>query len=552
MYRVPDKFNIMTNTNEFLQEPPELQDPYSADALMPTYLHMVIPGKERANVEEDLKRFSKMAQNKLMELSLIAEKELPQLINFGPWGKRIDRFEMSTSWDELTNISAEEGLIAIGYEGASWARTYQFLKLYLFHPSSAFVSCPLAMTDGAAKVLKTLKPEKIYPDFFNHIISRDPNKFWVSGQWMTEKAGGSDVGPTGTIAKQVDGKWFLYGDKWFTSAATAHIAMTLARCEGDPAGSKGLSLFCVRLKDENGNHNKITYHRLKDKLGTRGMPTSELTLNGPQGFMVGERGQGVKNITIILNMTRIYNSVCAVATVARGLNILKDYANKRIVFGKLLKDQPLFLNTLHQVQARHEASFAFTFFVVNLLDKEEANNATDQERLLLRLLIPLLKLYTGKESVALTSEILEGFGGIGYLEDSGLPKLMRDAHVFPIWEGTTDVLSLDMLRVFNKSEAFATYMATVKLKLSQINANELQRAKDNLLSYISETENALKKLMAGPDLESHARELALVLSKIFAASVYLEFLQFGKQKGQRTVELAEVFVNFVCSTRYFR
>ena len=184
-------------------------------------------------------------------------------------------------------------MVAAAYERqyGRFARIYQFALAYLFHPSTDIYTCPLAMTDGAARTLLRSGNQALIERAVPHLTSRDPAQFWTSGQWMTESTGGSDVGRSETVARpDEEGMWRLYGRKWFTSAATSQIALALARPEGNPPGGRGLALFYVETRDEGGRLCNIRVNRLKDKLGTRKLPTAELTLEGtPAQLVAGPR-----------------------------------------------------------------------------------------------------------------------------------------------------------------------------------------------------------------------------------------------------------------------
>ena len=201
---------------------------------------------------------------------------------------------------------------------------------------------------------------------------------------MTERSGGSDVSGTETVARREGGMFRLYGEKWFTSATTSELALTLARIED----SRDLSLFLVRLRDEQGRKNNIRIERLKDKLGTRALPTAELLLEGTPARLIGGEGRGVKKIATMLNITRLYNACCAVGFMRRGLALARDYASRRHAFGKLLSEHPLHIETLASLQVGFEGSFHLVFFAAQLLGRDEVGTATVQERRILRLLTP--------------------------------------------------------------------------------------------------------------------------------------------------------------------
>ena len=226
--------------------------------------------------------------------------------------------------------------------------------------------------------------------------------------------------------------------------------MTLGRPEGNGPGGRGLALFFLEVDRPDGSRNGILINRLKDKLGTRKVPTAELTLDGALAWPVAGTTDGVRNISPMLNVTRTWNSVGALAGMRRGLALARDYAKKRVQFGAPLAQKPLHADTLAGMQAEFEGAFHLTFRVAGLLGQHECRTISERDTGLLRLLTPLMKLTTAKQGVATISEALECFGGAGYVEDTGLPRILRDGQVLSIWEGTTNVLSLDALRAIAK------------------------------------------------------------------------------------------------------
>jgi alkylation response protein AidB-like acyl-CoA dehydrogenase len=426
----------------------------------------------------------------------------------------------------LHRISAEEGIVATAYERrpGPWSRVHQASLIHLFNPSSAIYTCPLAMTDGAAKVIEKYGDEELKAQTLPRLTTRDPDQFWTSGQWMTERTGGSDVSRSETIARREGNGFRLYGTKWFTSATTSEMALALARVEGAPEGSKGLSLFYVELRDEWGRLKNIQVNRLKDKLGTKALPTAEIMLLGTPAKLIGQETKGVRQVASMLNITRIYNSICAVSYLRRGLALARDYAFRRIAFGAQLAEQPLYLEVLARLQTEYEGLFLLTFRVAEMLGREETGHSAAGDHAVLRLLTPITKLFTAREAVHGLTEIIECFGGAGYVEDTGIPRILRDALVLPIWEGTTNVLSLDVLRAIEKENALPPFLVEVRERLSSIRRPELVPQK-------ALAENALEKLTAftrklhsarRDPAEAAARALAYSLARLYTASLLLE------------------------------
>lgn len=519
---------------EFYQQPPQLTNQYEADGILKDYLSWRMPESVLKEIEPDLIQLGERVVTDIYQLGKDAEASPPRHIPYDAWGKRIDHIEVSDAWHALDRISAEEGLIAIGYQRqyGIWSRIYQFCKLYLFHPSSAIYTCPLAMTDGAARAIELYGDKSLKKEAFQHLTSTHPDQFWTSGQWMTERTGGSDISGTSTTAiHQSEDIYQLNGVKWFTSATTSQMTMTLARIEDAEAGSKGLSLFYLPLRKDNGQLNGIRINRLKDKLGTKALPTAELTLKNARAKLVGGPGHGVKKISSLFNITRIYNACCAVGYMRRGIALACDYAQKRKAFGQLLCDHPLHVETLANMQLVFEASFHLVFHAVELLGKDELGEATLEETKVLRLLTPLIKLFTAKQAIQVISETLECFGGAGYVEDTGLPQLLRDTQVLSIWEGTTNILSLDALRAIAKEAAAEPFLNDIQQRLNTIEHPNLQDAKNNAVTALQTLQRLLVEMNGSTteEQQSTARKFAFSLTRTYAASLLLEQAQWAYQ-----------------------
>jgi len=453
----------------FIQSPPELGNEFREDWLLCAWLESALPGRmldEQRDVFDELGRRS---GGEWYRLQLADRLNEPRLKQWSPWGERVDRIELTPLWVEAKAWAAEYGLVATGYDASpgEHARTIQFARAWLFIPSTDFYGCPLAMTDGAARILSDAGNRELAERALPHLLARDGENFWTSGQWMTETIGGSDVSGTETVAQQDDeGRWRLTGRKWFTSAATSEMALTLARPEGNPDGSRGLALFYVEPHDTDGRLQNIEILRLKDKLGTRKLPTAELWLDGAPATPVGGLDRGVAAITPMLNLTRTWNAVTACALMRRGIALATSYAHKRRAFGKRLIDQPLHRQTLSAMEADYAAAACATLAMVGELGRVEHDHA-EASSALLRILTPTIKLGTARDAVACASETLECFGGAGYIEDTGLPQLLRDAQVLSIWEGTTNVLSLDLMRALAAS-GIEPWLETMRARIAQL------------------------------------------------------------------------------------
>ena len=436
----------------FVQSAPQLADPYRDDRVLNSWLARVLPVAHLRAAEPDFTALAEYAQRAYARQTTTTPAE-PVLVNWDVWGNRVDRIELTEAWREGPSIAAWYGLVADGHDRSlrEYTRVQQFAKVYLYHAASAFYSCPLAMSDGVATVLRDAPNTPLRERVLPHLLSRDPATFWISGQWMTENAGGSDVGDSeATARRDADGSWRLNGRKWFASAINAEFALALARPEGNHIGADGLALFGIDTRHAEGSWNGITIDRFKDKLGTRELPTAEIHLHGTRAELVGDTQHGVRAIAPVLQVTRLWNAFGALSTMQRCLSLTRDYARRRKAFGRPLVEQPLFADAMAGREAEFEAAFHLAMEVALLLGRVESGLGDERDEALQRLSTPLAKLWVCKLGVHIASETVEAFGGVGYLEDSGIPLLLRDAQVFPIWEGAGNVQALDFLRALDK------------------------------------------------------------------------------------------------------
>lgn len=498
----------------FIQDAPVLGNQYTDDRVLRAWLAHRVPETVRAAIEGDLGELGDHAA-RAWHAARERSPATPCLTRHDAWGARIDRIELTPAWRDGPAFAARHGLVAAGHEAThgAHARSDQFARVYLHHVASEFFTCPLAMSDGAATALRASGNRALVDRAVPRLLSRDPASLWLSGQWMTETGGGSDVGATETVARRgADGHWRLYGRKWFTSAIHADMALVLARPEGAGDDSAALALFLVEARDAHGHWNGVRIDRLKDKLGTRELPTAEIHLDGAIAEPVSGLAHGVRAIAPVLNVTRTWNAVCALATMRRAIALAIDYARRRHAFGAPLIDQPLHRATLAAMQARFEAAFQLGFLVVELLGRVGAGTADDDERALLRLATPLAKLWTGRLAVEIASEACEAFGGAGYIENTGLPLLLRDAQVYPIWEGTTNVLALDALRVIRKHGLDAP------LRALAAGADDAEACEAAPRAALAGARAWLEHhAQERATLEAGARHVALLLARSFAA-----------------------------------
>jgi alkylation response protein AidB-like acyl-CoA dehydrogenase len=494
-----------SSTDGFFQSPPivlnQLEDDIALQRSLKLFLHKHI----RQQVTPSLQAFGdKVLSKPILTLVADAEKNLPYLKTWSTWGKRQDELVTSEGWRKLSALGIEEGMVAIGYDNefAQFSRPWQFCKYLVWTGSSCWVTCPSLMTDGVATLLrKHLCDANLENDTrnamqsaYDRLVSTEPEFAWTTGQWMTERQGGSDVSQTETLARYTPdmfeeeenstasdgtplGPWLINGFKWFSSATDSQMMVFLARTPN------GISTFMAPMRRTVPNStetvlNGIQIQRLKNKLGTKALPTAELVLKDVRAYLIGTEGQGVKEIANVLNVTRVHNAATATGLWGRGLSVVRAFARARKVGLKPLWSKTAFVKSLARLHVEYKANVLLCIFVSSLLGVIEqpeiaaykSSNSTPSVEAtatlsdpstaahLFRLLTPVLKGLTAKAAIAGLAECMECMGGVGYLENDdqlyNIARLYRDVNVCSIWEGTTDMMAHDVLRViFGKTSA---------------------------------------------------------------------------------------------------
>ena len=530
----------------FIQTAPRLGNQFDEDPLLQEVLGRMLPADVLEAIHPELRELGELSGGELYQMQLEDRLNEPRLTNWDPWGNRIDEVEVTPLWRRAAELSAQHGLVAAGYEPTfgPHARVHQFALVTLLDASLDLYTCPLAMTDGAARTLVELASPSLQQRALPRLTSRDPAAMWISGQWMTERTGGSDVGSSETVAQESPDGYRLSGVKWFTSAITCDMALTLARPVGAPAGSKGLALFYLETKRADGTWNGVVVHRLKDKLGTRKVPTAEISLEATAAQPVAGLDHGVRNITHMLNITRTWNSVGAIGGMRRAVALAVDYARRRPAFGKNLSEQPLHVDTLAMLEAEREGATLLTFRAIELLGKCETKTATDGERHLWRLVTPIVKLTTGRQAVTVSTEAIEAIGGAAYVEDTGLPRLVRDAQVLPIWEGTTNVLSLDALRAIAHGGAIEAYGEEIRVRTEAARDPALRPAAQAARAAFEHARGWLASVGSDPSArEAGARRFAMTLGRSLELALLCDHAQWclDQNKGRRALAAARRF-----------
>ena len=409
----------------------------------------------------------RLAGGALDELAGIADKNPPVLSVRNRRGEDEARIIKHPAYVELERAAYERfGLAAMSHRpgalgwNAPMPPTAKYALTYLFVQAEFGLCCPVSMTDSLARTLRKFGTPELVEQVLPRVAALDFDELEQGAMFMTEQAAGSDVSATQTVAeKRSDGQWLLYGDKWFCSNPDAGFAMVLARSEAAP-GLAGISLFLLprTLADGSPNHYRIL--RLKDKLGTRSMASGEIRLEGAVAWLVGERGRGFQQMADMINSSRLSNGMRAAGLMRRALSEAMYFAHNRLAFGKRLVDMPLMRRQLLKMQVAAEQARSVMFQSALELDKADKGDA--RARKLVRILTPLIKFRACRDARKVTGDAMEVRGGCGYIEEWVEPRLVRDAHLGSIWEGTSNIVALDVLRAIRRNECLPVLRAHIE------------------------------------------------------------------------------------------
>ncbi len=445
----------MHTTHEVTNQVPPFPGPDGADlSAYPALLEGVEREQAGWGIEE-LRATGRLAGSpRVQEWAWTVEKCPPVLTTHDRYGHRIDEVEYVGQWHELMGAAVAEGL-----HGAPWAddrpgaHVLRAAKTFAWGATDPGHICPISMTYAVVPALRanadlaaTYEPLLTNRTYDYGLRVPSTKAGLIAGMSMTEKQGGSDVrANTTTATPRPDGSYELVGHKWFTSAPMSDFFLTLAQAPG------GLSCFFVPRVLPDGSRNPIRLQRLKDKLGNRSNASSEIEYDGASGWLVGEEGRGVATIVEMVNMTRLDCTVGSAASMHFGTLQAVHHARHRSAFGKRLVDQPLMANVLADLAIEAEGATHAAMRLAGAVDR--AARGDERETQLRRVALAVSKYWICKRSPMHAAEALECLGGNGYVEDSGMPRLYREAPLMSIWEGSGNVAALDALRAMGRQPA---------------------------------------------------------------------------------------------------
>lgn len=465
----------------------------------------------------------------------------PKLIKYNRYGEDVSRVWVNEGYFKTVEQVYNKGIVGYVHKpipalGQKGNYVYAFAQGYLLSQSELGFYCPVTLTAAASYLLDHYGSHELKQTYLPQLISTGEAERYEGATFLTERQGGSDVGANETKAVSEDGCYRLYGEKYFASnVGMCGVAMVLARREGAPSGTKGLSLFLVPWEKENGEKNGIYIRRLKDKLGVRAVPSGEVVFDGAKAYLVGDPRKGFYYMMEALNLSRICNAVASIGIMRRAYREARAYALRRTAFGSRLADYPMVKETLVKMAAKQEVETSAVFRLATLFDRTASGKADEKENIMARLLIAILKMETAEQAIHFAHEAIEMHGGNGYIEDFVTPRLLRDAQVLTVWEGTANILGLEVLRLMRKFKVHDIFIGMMREKIDQLQAGTWLSAG---LEQLEETCRFVMEAKEEAVQTYHCKKVARQMVKIYESVTALE----DALAGQRQKWIAEAYL----------
>jgi len=505
---VPDR----AGTNAYLEDT-ELQQ------LLPLYLAPDLV----AHLQPHLERLGALAGGRLDELAHSADQNPPTLQLRTRTGLDQERILKHPDYIEMERLAFSEfGLAAMSHRAGvlGWPQPMpaaaKYALSYLFVQAEFGLCCPLSMTDSLTRTLRKYGDPALVQRYLDRLVTQDLDALTQGAMFMTEQGAGSDVAATSTEARpdpEDPQAWRLHGDKWFCSNPDAGLAMVLARHQGGPAGMKGVSLFLLPRELPDGSANAYRIIRLKDKLGTRSMASGEIRLEGAKAWLVGELGRGFAQMADMVNNSRLSNGMRAAGLMRRAVAEALHIARHRQAFGRHLIDMPLMQRQLAKLLLPAEEARSMVFQTADALRRADAGEPGAYA--LTRLLTPLIKFRACRDARRVAGDAMEVRGGCGYIEEWGDPRIVRDAHLGSIWEGTGNIVALDVMRAIRREGSLPVWQAHVRQLVADSQWHPAAQAR--LLGLVDQA-SALALAATEREHEALTRQAASALYHLTAAA----------------------------------
>lgn len=414
---------------------------YSIDKSVRDLLPLYMDATLLTHLEPRLSELGELAGNRLHDLSDQAERHPPVLHPRDPYGRDEEWVEYHPAYREMESIAfGRFEMHAMCHRAGvmGWESPMPPIAKYVFHYLFAQAEfgllCPVNLTDSSSELVRRFGTDELRKRYLDRMWSQDPATLLKCAQFMTEKIGGSDAGAAELVAVREGDHWRLWGEKWFCSNVDAELSVLLARPEGAPAGGRGLGLFLMPKVLPDGQRNSYRMMRLKEKLGSRSMASGEIVFEGAIAYQLGELDQGLKHMLVMVNSSRVSHLARAAGMMRRCVNEAMLAATHRNAFGRAIIDHPLMRRQLLKLMVPTEQALSALLY-----------SATAPEKIL-RLLTPIAKYRACRDNIAVATGAMEARGGNGYIEDWPNARLVRDAHLGLIWEGTSNINALDAVQ----------------------------------------------------------------------------------------------------------
>ena len=533
------------------QVPAGVRNFYSKDETLKKILADSLTADFFRYAETELTAFGRLAANEIDERARHTDREgAPRLEKYNRVGEDVSHVWVNDGYKKTVEETYATGIVGYVHKeipelGRKGNYAYSFAQGYLLSQSEPGFYCPVTLTMATAYLLDHFADDGVKGRFLPHVCATGDMELFEGATFLTERQGGSDVGANEVKAVETAEGYRLYGEKYFASnAGMAGVAMVLARIEGAPEGSRGLTLFAVPWRVD-GILNSIKIRRLKDKLGVRAVPSGEVEFDGAIAYVVGDRALGLKYMMEALNLSRICNAVASVGIMKRALDEAAEYAERRNAFGRKLTEFPMVQDSLMKLRAKQEFETAAIFDLIALYDRVTAGEASSEEQVLNRLLIAILKKESAEQAIHFSHEAIEMHGGNGYIEDFVTPRLLRDAQVLTVWEGTANILGLELIRLVNKFGAHKVFVRHNEERLEQLKKSADVIIVHERLVGLREELEAFAGFEA--DMQTfEAKGLMKKMARLFENVVALEWAE--RHEGTYR-PLSEIFTELTWDTR---
>jgi alkylation response protein AidB-like acyl-CoA dehydrogenase len=492
------------------------EDFFALDASLRSLLDLYMDGPLREHMWPHLQRLGRLAGDRLDELAAQADRNPPTLQARDRFGRDQEWIEYHPAYREMERIAFDDfGLHAMSHRAGvlGWSKPVppiaKYAFQYLFVQAEFGLMCPVSLSDTSAHLLRRYGDRALRRRYLDRMLSQDPGERLSGTQFMTEKVGGSDVSRLETVAVAEGDAWRLYGEKWFCSHTDADLAMLLARPEGAPEGTRGLALFLMPRTLEDGSRNAYRIVRLKEKLGTRSMASGEVRLEGALAYAVGSLDKGLRQMLDQVNLSRLSHGVRAAAMMRRCWNEARCVARARVAFGRPLDAFPLMRRQLMKILLPTEHALSMMCYTARVMHAAGENN--ERAGALLRILTPLFKLRACRDNIRVATAAMEVRGGNGYVEDWVSARLVRDAHVGVLWEGTSSIVALDLIQRAVGKKGAHTVLHDALGDILDGSEGVPETLRDDLASTLQRAVGSAERVATDPGSESLAREAASAL-----------------------------------------